>query len=50
MAATRQRDDITFLPITDRPVLHDAPAWRIGGENALVGAFVQVVTKALQTT
>ncbi|WBB56275.1 LysR family transcriptional regulator [Verrucosispora sp. WMMD573] len=48
--ATRQRGDITFLPITDGPVLRYAPVWRKGGENALVRAFLQVLTKAQQTT
>ncbi|ATO16651.1 LysR family transcriptional regulator [Micromonospora sp. WMMA2032] len=50
VASTRQRGDITFLPITDGPVLHYAPVWRTGGETALVRAFVQAATESRQTT
>lgn len=45
-AASRLRHDITFLPITDGPVLHYAPVWRSAGETALVRAFVQAATDA----
>ncbi|MFC7245905.1 LysR substrate-binding domain-containing protein [Catellatospora aurea] len=46
VAATRQRGDITFLPITDGPVLRYAPVWRSGGETPLVRAFVQAAADA----
>jgi DNA-binding transcriptional LysR family regulator len=42
VAATRQRGDIAFLPITDGPVMRYAPVWRSDGETPLVRAFVQL--------
>ncbi|MEV4415152.1 LysR family transcriptional regulator [Catellatospora sp. NPDC049609] len=50
VASTRQRGDITFLPITDGPVLRYAPVWRRDGETPLVRAFIQAATDARQTT
>lgn len=49
-AVTRQRDDITFLPIADEPILRWAPVWRRGGETPLVRAFVQAATDTQQAT
>lgn len=49
-AATRQRGDITFVPITEGPVLRYAPVWRSGGETPLVRAFVQAAADAQKTT
>ncbi|GAB4059119.1 LysR family transcriptional regulator [Catellatospora paridis] len=45
-AATRLRRDITFLPITDGPILQYAPVWRIAAETTLVRAFVQAAADA----
>jgi DNA-binding transcriptional LysR family regulator len=45
-AAARVRRDITFLPITDGPVMRYAPVWRSAGETTLVRAFVQAATDA----
>jgi DNA-binding transcriptional LysR family regulator len=49
-AASRLRRDITFLPITDGPILRYAPVWRSASENALVGPFVQAAGDAQKTT
>ncbi len=49
VAATRQRGDLTFLPITGGPVLRYAPVWRSGGETPLVRAFVQAAADAQST-
>ncbi|PWU47510.1 LysR family transcriptional regulator [Micromonospora globispora] len=49
-AATRQRGDITFVPITEGPILRYAPVWRSGGETPLVRAFVQAAADAQKTT
>lgn len=40
-AASRLRRDITFLPITDGPILRYAPVWRSTSETPLVRAFIQ---------
>lgn len=40
-AASRLRRDITFLPITDGPILRYAPVWRRTSETPLVRAFIQ---------
>lgn len=48
-AATRQRGDITFLAITDGPILRYAPVWRGTAETPLVRAFVQAVGDAQKT-
>ncbi|MEW2143289.1 LysR family transcriptional regulator [Micromonospora vinacea] len=40
-AATRQRGDLAFVPITDGPVLRYAPVWRSTAETTLVRAFVE---------
>lgn len=45
-AANRVRRDITFLPITDGPILRYAPVWRRANESPLVRAFIQVATDA----
>ncbi|XVV16041.1 LysR family transcriptional regulator [Actinoplanes sp. CA-131856] len=45
-AASRRRDDITFLPLTDGPVLEYAPVWRRGGETPLIRAFLRAATDA----
>jgi DNA-binding transcriptional LysR family regulator len=45
-AASRLRRDITFLPITDGPVLRYAPAWRSASETPLVRAFIQAAEDA----
>ncbi|WP_460494756.1 LysR substrate-binding domain-containing protein [Dactylosporangium cerinum] len=39
-AASRQRRDLAFVPITDGPVLRYAPVWRSAAETTLVRAFV----------
>ncbi|WP_327010191.1 LysR family transcriptional regulator [Dactylosporangium sp. NBC_01737] len=39
-AASRQRRDLAFVPITDGPVLQYAPVWRSAAETTLVRAFV----------
>ncbi|WP_243710478.1 LysR family transcriptional regulator [Micromonospora sp. KC213] len=49
-AASRLRRDITFVPITDGPVLRYAPVWRSAGESALVRAFVRAAADARNTT
>ena len=38
--------DITFLPITDGPMMRYAPVWRSVSETALVRAFVQAAVDA----
>ncbi|MEJ3742281.1 LysR family transcriptional regulator [Actinomycetes bacterium KLBMP 9797] len=48
-AATRQRSDITFLAITDGPILRYAPVWRGTAETPLVRAFVQAAEDTQQT-
>jgi DNA-binding transcriptional LysR family regulator len=50
VAASRLRRDITFVPITDGPILRFAPVWRSAGETALVRAFVQAAGDAQNTT
>ncbi|MEU8079593.1 LysR family transcriptional regulator [Catellatospora citrea] len=45
-AATRVRRDVTFLPITDGPVLQYSLVWRTAAETALVRAFVQAAEDA----
>ncbi|NUT34741.1 MAG: LysR family transcriptional regulator [Hamadaea sp.] len=46
-AGTRQREDITFVPFADAPVLRYALVWRSANESALVRAFVEAA-EALQ--
>ena len=48
-AAARLRRDITFVPITDGPILRYAPVWRSANETPLVRAFVQAA-EATQNT
>ncbi|MGN9907630.1 LysR family transcriptional regulator [Phytohabitans sp. LJ34] len=48
-AATRRRGDITFVPLTDGPILRYALVWRRTDETLLVRAFVQAATDARQT-
>ncbi|XVU30415.1 LysR family transcriptional regulator [Actinoplanes sp. CA-054009] len=48
-AVSRRRDDVTFLPLTDAPVLRYVPVWRAAGETSLVRAFVRAAGDALQT-
>ncbi|MFE9695149.1 LysR family substrate-binding domain-containing protein [Micromonospora sp. NPDC005806] len=50
VAAYRQRRDITFVPITDGPILRYAPVWRSASETPLVRAFVQAAGDAQNTT
>lgn len=45
-ATSRIRRGVTFLPITDGPVLRYAPVWRGAGETSLVRAFVQAAGDA----
>ncbi|MFC0030217.1 LysR substrate-binding domain-containing protein [Micromonospora chaiyaphumensis] len=45
-ALTRLRRDITFLPITDGPVLRYAPVWRSTGETPLVRALLLAAADA----
>ena len=49
VAATRTRRDITFVPITDAPVLQYAAVWRSANETTLVRAFVQAAIDARVT-
>ena len=49
-AASRLRRDITFLPITDGPILRYAPVWRSTSETPLVRAFVQAAEDARSGT
>ncbi len=49
-AASRQRSDITFVPITDAPLLRYAPVWRTVNETSLFRAFVQAAKDAQATT
>ncbi|MFF5082724.1 LysR substrate-binding domain-containing protein [Actinoplanes sp. NPDC000266] len=48
-AVSRRRDDVTFLPLADAPLLRYAPVWRTAGETSLVRAFVRAAGDALQT-
>ncbi|MFC7531732.1 LysR substrate-binding domain-containing protein [Actinoplanes sp. GCM10030250] len=45
-AASRVRQDVTFLPIANGPVMHYAPVWRADGETPLVRAFLRAVSEA----
>jgi hypothetical protein len=45
-AASRLRRDITFLPISDGPILRYAPVWRSANETTLIRAFVQAASDA----
>jgi DNA-binding transcriptional LysR family regulator len=49
-AASRLRRDITFVPITDAPLLRYTPVWRSASETTLVRAFVKAAEDALKTT
>lgn len=49
-AASRLRRDITFVPITDGPILQYAPVWRSANETTLTRAFVQAAEDAQNTT
>ncbi len=49
-AATRRRGDITFVPITDGPILRYVPVWRSASETTLVRAFVQAAADAQNIT
>ncbi|GAA5179110.1 LysR family transcriptional regulator [Rugosimonospora acidiphila] len=44
--ASRLRQDLTFVPITDGPILRYAPVWRSASETPLVRAFVQAARDA----
>ncbi|MFI5896676.1 LysR substrate-binding domain-containing protein [Actinoplanes sp. NPDC051513] len=46
-AYSRLRSDVTFLPITDGPVLPYAPVWRSAGETSLIRAFLRAAGDAL---
>ncbi|GAA0478624.1 LysR family transcriptional regulator [Paractinoplanes deccanensis] len=46
-ATSRLRRDITFLPLTDAPLLRYAPVWRSAGETPLVRAFVRAAADTL---
>jgi DNA-binding transcriptional LysR family regulator len=50
VAASRLRRDVTFVPLTDGPVLRYAPAWRTTGETPLIRAFIEATRDALYTT
>ncbi|WP_328653560.1 LysR family transcriptional regulator [Micromonospora sp. NBC_00330] len=39
-AASRQRRDLAFVPITDGPILRYAPVWRSAAETTLIRTFV----------
>ncbi|GIF49448.1 LysR family transcriptional regulator [Asanoa ferruginea] len=45
-AGSRQRTDITFVPLKDGPVMRFAPVWRSAGETSLIRAFVQAAGAA----
>jgi DNA-binding transcriptional LysR family regulator len=49
-AASRLRRDITFVPITDGPILRYAPVWRSAAETSLVRAFVQAAGDTARET
>lgn len=49
-ADARLRRDITFVPITDGPILRYAPVWRSASETTLVRAFVQATRDTQNTT
>ena len=46
-AGSRVRSDITFIPITDGPVMRYAPVWRSAGETPLVRAFLRAARDAV---
>jgi DNA-binding transcriptional LysR family regulator len=48
-AANRLHRDVTFLPITDGPILRYAPVWRSTNETPLVRAFVRAAVDARHT-
>lgn len=45
-AGSRLRPDLSFVPITDGPVLRYAPVWRSAAETPLIRAFLQAATDA----